>query len=62
MMNHYAMEMIIKNQQIEIEQQSRQAWRWLDLKVLRQRKQTSKIIAPSVLNPTRVSACCAACC
>ena len=64
MMNHYAMEMIIKNQQIEIERQSRQAWKWMELKGLGQRKQKPLITVPSVTlpNPARDSACCAACC
>lgn len=64
MMNHYAVEMLIRSQQIDIEQHSRQAWKWLELKGLGQRKQTSQIIAPSVSlpNPIGVSACCTACC
>lgn len=67
MMNHYAMEMLLKHRQNEIEQSSRQAWKWSEQADREQRK-LSRSPAPvaasslSVGRSSQASACCAAAC
>jgi hypothetical protein len=56
MMNHYALEQRMKFEQKEIEQQGRQAWKWLN----NDSEKPSKNDPP--VNSQPVAVCCPACC